>query len=660
MEASFIFSAIFLLLSLSSRLLADPVEDKQALLDFIVNLPHGRNLNWNENSLVCHNWTGVTCSPDNSRVVAVRLPGVGLNGRIPPNTLGRLSALQILSLRSNGLTGPFPSDLSRIKTLTLLYLQFNNFSGPLPLDFSVWKNLTIVNLSFNSFNGSIPSSISNLTMLTSLSFANNLLSGEIPDFNLPNLQQLDLANNSLTGSVPKSLKRFPNSSFAGNNNLSLVIPPVSLSPTNPPVSTPLPSPRKTRKLGESAILGIIVGGCAVAFLACAVLLIVCCSKRKYEKGASGKLRKGERSPEKVVASSQDENNRLVFFEGCSYAFDLEDLLRASAEVLGKGTFGTAYKAVLEDATTVVVKRLKEVGVGKREFEQQMEIVGRIRHENVVELRAYYYSKDEKLMVYDYYTLGSVSSLLHGKRREDRIPLDWDTRLRIALGTARGVAYIHAENSGKLVHGNIKSSNIFLNSRQYGCVSDLGLTTLMNPAAPLSRAIGYRAPEVVDTRKASQASDVYSVGVLLLELLTGKSPVQTSAGEEVMHLVRWVQSVVREEWTAEVFDVELMRYPNIEEELVEMLQIAMACVVRMPEQRPKMANIVKMIEDVRRVDTGNRPSSEAKSDESSGQTPRVRAGESSTRPKNRPSSEVKSDVSSGQTPPVLAGESSSPQ
>lgn len=109
-----------------------------------------------------------------------------------------------------------------------------------------------------------------------------------------------------------------------------------------------------------------------------------------------------------------EKNKLVFFEGCSYNFDLEDLLRASAEVLGKGSYGTAYKAILEESTTVVVKRLKEVAAGKKDFEQQMEIIGRAgNHPNVVPLRAYYYSKDEKLLVYDYISNGNLSALLHG-------------------------------------------------------------------------------------------------------------------------------------------------------------------------------------------------------------------------------------------------------
>ncbi|KAK9129211.1 hypothetical protein Sjap_009698 [Stephania japonica] len=487
--------------------------------------------------------------------------------------------------------------------------------------------MAVVDLSFNGFNGSIPASISNLTQLTSLNLANNSLSGEIPDLYLPNLHQLNLANNSLTGIIPKSLQRFPTWTFYGNNVSALTY-----------ATSPSPSPilllsKRGRKLGgRHALLGIIIGGCAAAILGLLLLVILCCSKRNGQTFLSRKLRKAENSPEKAVSRGQD-GTRLVFSDGCCYSFDLEDLLRASAEVLGKGTFGTTYKAVLEDVASVVVKRLKEVNVGRREFEQQMELVGRIRHENVVELRAFYYSKDEKLMIYDYYTQGSVSALLHGGRQvESRIPLDWDTRLKIAIGAARGIACIHTQNGGKLVHGNIKASNIFLNPANYGCVSDLGLATLMNPGVrQISRVAGYRAPEVVDARKTSQQSDVYSLGVLLLELLTGKSPMNVIGSDEVVNLVRWVQSVVREEWTAEVFDVELMRYPNIEEEMVEMLQIALACVVRMPEQRPKMSDVVKMLEEIRRLDAGNHPQSTSKSGGST-PSPLAMKAQSSSSPK----------------------------
>lgn len=417
-----------LFLFLISHIAADLRSDKQALLNFAARVPHVRKLNWNGSTPVCASWVGVTCNRNGSRVVALRLPGVGLFGPIPTNTIQKLDSLMVLSFRSNQLSGNLPSDILSLPSLRYVYLQNNNFSGEIPSSLS--PQLTWIDLSSNSISGNIPTTVQNLTRLVGVNLGNNSLTGSIPDFDLPRLKQLNLSYNQLNGSIPSSLKKFSRSSFAGNINLCgpplMSCFPVSPAPSPsadlapPPVTIP-EKPKESHKkkvLSTGAIIGIAVAGGLLLLLLLILLVMCCCWKKKNNEttdAAKAKGKKAENPKEDFGSGVQEaEKNKLVFFEGSSYGFDLEDLLRASAEVLGKGSYGTTYKAILEEGTTVVVKRLKEVIVGKKEFDQQMETVGRIsQHPNVVPIRAYYYSKDEKLLVYDFIAAGSFSALLHG-------------------------------------------------------------------------------------------------------------------------------------------------------------------------------------------------------------------------------------------------------
>ncbi|KAK4765729.1 hypothetical protein SAY86_026819 [Trapa natans] len=633
---------VFYTILLSCRRVdSESTQEKQALLDFLRQVPHSPRLNWTSSSSAC-DWFGVGCDSTRSSVLSLRLPGAGLFGPIPPNTIGLLTRLRVLSLRSNRLSGPVPDDFSSLALLRSLYLQDNAFSGEFPPSVTQLTRLSRLDISSNDFSGSIPFAVNNLTRLTGLFLENNNFSGTLPSIDSDGLNDFSVANNSLNGSIPASLSKFPASAFAGN--LDLCGGP--LTPCSP-FFGPSPSPggpagspvrKKSNKLSTGEIVGIAVG--CTMFLLLLLLVLLFCLRRRQRRQPTNQLKPppaatpaGTRDvqPEAGTSSSKDyitgsaedaERNKLIFLEGGVYTFDLEDLLRASAEVLGKGSVGTSYKAILEDGTTVMVKRLKDVAASKKEFDGQMDILGQVKHENVVPLRAYYYSKDEKLLVYDFMSAGSLSALLHGSRGSGRTPLDWENRLKIAIGVGHGLAHLH--HSGKVPHGNIKSSNILIRPDRTACISDFGLNPLFGNSSPPNRVVAYHAPEVVEIRKATFKSDVYSFGVLLLELLTGKAPNQASLGEEGIDLPRWVQSVVREEWTAEVFDAELMRYTNIVEEMVQLLQIAMACVYVDPDERPDMGKVVRMMEEMRHteVDDSLRQSSDDPSKGSGGHTPSV--------------------------------------
>lgn len=459
---------------------------------------------------------------------------------------------------------------------------------------------------------------------------------------LKNLKELNLTNNELYGHLPDGLlRKFGVRSFVGNEGLcgSSPLAACSLSGTSPPASSSLTVPsnpssmpetpaigpgQKHRQKGLStgAIVAIALANCVALLVVTSFVVAYCCSRErnsslKANGESTGKRRSGSShgSEKRVYASggadsdgtNATDRSKLVFFER-KKQFELEDLLRASAEMLGKGSLGTVYKAVLDDGGVVAVKRLKDANpCMRKEFEQYMDVIGKLKHQNVVKLRAYYYAREEKLLVYDYLPNGSLQSLLHGNRGPGRIPLDWTTRISLVLGAARGLAWIHEEYSAaKIPHGNIKSSNILLDKNGVACVSDFGLSLLLNPVHAIARLGGYRAPEQAETKRLSQKADVYGFGVLLLEVLTGRAPSQypsptrprADEEEQAVDLPKWVRSVVKEEWTAEVFDQELLRYKNIEEELVSMLHVGLACAAAQPDKRPLMAEVVKMIEDIR--------------------------------------------------------------
>ncbi|KAL2509258.1 Leucine-rich repeat receptor-like protein kinase PXC1 [Forsythia ovata] len=634
----------FLLLSISLFTLSHSTtttttNDTAALFLFRSQIdPHGTLLsNWttstNRTTACTANWVGVKCN--NNRVTALSLPSLNLRG--PIDSISSLDQLRLLDLHDNRLNGSF-TPISQCLNLKFIYLSSNDFSGEIPPELSSLRRLLRLDLSDNNLRGDIPTQFSKLSRLLTLHLQDNELSGTIPKSlgSLPQLKNLNLSNNQLYGMVPQSLiSRYGENSFSGNEGLcgSSPLPQCSYTGASPAfaqtvTSNPSSFPSSTvqepnkhhKRLSSGSIVAIVVANSVILLMITSFVIAYYCRKysgrAKSMAGSEGSTRRSSYSGEKRVYAGGDnigtnvtDKNKLVFFDRKNQ-FELEDLLRASAEMLGKGSLGSVYKAVLDDGFVVAVKRLKDANpCSRKEFEQYMDVIGKLKHPNIVRFRAYYYAKEEKLLVYDYLPNGSLHYLLHGNRGPGRIPLDWTTRISLILGAARGLAKIHEEYEAmRIPHGNVKSSNILLDKNGVACISDFGLSLLLNPVHAVARLGGYKAPEQAEIKKLSQKSDVYSFGVLLLEVLSGRVPsqypspaphsVEEDDEEWTMDLPKWVRSVVRDEWTAEVFDEELLRYKNIEEELMSMLHVAMACVVPKPENRPKMGEVVKMIEEIR--------------------------------------------------------------
>jgi hypothetical protein len=421
---------------------------------------------WNSTTPTCQ-WQGVTC--ESGRVVELRLPGAGLMGTLPSEVLGNLSALRTLSLRYNALTGPIPDDVSRLSELRAIYFQHNSFSGDVPASLFELKNLVRLDIAGNKFTGEISPDFNKLIRLGTLYLDGNSFTGEIPKLQLPALEQFNVSYNQLNGSIPSTLRKMPKDSFLGNTGLCggpLGLCPGETAPT--PAGSPESQPGaggaadvgggKKKKLSGGAIAGIAIGSVFGVLLLLALLFFLC-RKRSSAPRSAATVEKGrELGMEPMDVEPKGQNGsaagagghngaaaavaaptaaaaaaataaaaktggstgskKLIFFGPMAAAppFDLEDLLRASAEVLGKGAFGTAYKAVMENGSAVAVKRLKDVDLPEPEFRERIAAIGAVQHELVVPLRAYYFSKDEKLLVYDYMSMGSLSALLHGKKK----------------------------------------------------------------------------------------------------------------------------------------------------------------------------------------------------------------------------------------------------
>ncbi|XP_050228572.1 receptor protein kinase-like protein ZAR1 [Mercurialis annua] len=597
----------------------------------------------------CH-WHGITCI--DHRVTSLFLPNKSFTGYLP-SELGLLDSLTRLTLSHNNFSKLIPSRLFNATSLRFLDLSHNFLSGPIPDQIQSLQLLTHLDLSSNSLNGSLPQTLVHLKSLSgTLNLSYNGFSGEIPESygEFPVFVSLDLRFNNLSGRVPLvgSLVNQGPTAFSGNPGLcgfpvqnpcpEAINITSSENPENPINVNPSLVPQivdKEKDKNGSMAVPLISG---VSVVIGAVSLSVWLFRKKLggsgEKGKMGKDENIGGNNYNVSTSDINEEGQRGKFAVMDEGFnlELEDLLRASAYVVGKSRSGIVYRVVVGGRgsgtvapTAVAVRRLNEGDATWKfkEFEGEVETIGRVHHPNIVRLRAYYYASDEKLLVSDYIRNGSLYTALHGGPSNTLPALSWAARLRVAQGTARGLMYIHECSPRKHVHGNLKSTKILLDDELQPYISSFGLTRLVSNSSKFTTSASkkqhlnqtiitstmgskisapsnlYLAPEArVFCNKFTQKCDVYSFGIILMELLTGQLPDEgpENDGKGLESLVR---KVFREERPlSEIIDPTLLREVHAKKQVVTVFHVALNCTELDPELRPRMRTVSESLDRIK--------------------------------------------------------------
>ncbi|KAG6417166.1 hypothetical protein SASPL_119317 [Salvia splendens] len=578
--------SILLLLSLTAS-----SSDISILFDFITNLTNTQTLNWDTiPPPLCvgnfSNWTAVLCR--DGHISGLQLESMSLSGPINAPVLAPLNLFS-LSLANNSFSGPFPADINKLTRLRRLFLSHNNFSGSIPdKAFNGMTALKEVHLANNGFVGKIPSSLIRVQQLSNLSFQNNQFEGKIPDFWQEGLLA-NFSNNRLRGAIPDVLSYEDASMFSGN--LGLCGHPLSPCP----------------KIWYRKTAFIAAASAAAAIALISILLLLWRRRRtrplRYQKSVNQFKNEATKTENiNAIHNKTEDQGKIQFVRSGRERFELEDLLKAAAEVLGSGSFGSSYKALLLTGKPYVVRRFKQMSnVGKEDFYYHMKKLGRVTHPNLLPLVAFYYNKEEKLLISDFVENGSLASHLHGKRKPDQPGLDWPTRLRIVKGVARGLAHLYAEfPSLALPHGHLKSSNVLLDGAFEAVVSDYALTPVINRDHAREFMVAHKSPESMQSDRVTRKTDVWSLGILILEVLTGRFPANylRSGRGPGADLATWVNSVVREEWTGEVFDKEMGLGRSCEGQMLRLLKIGMCCCEPSVDKRWGMDEAAARIEELK--------------------------------------------------------------
>ncbi|KAL8111783.1 hypothetical protein AgCh_019471 [Apium graveolens] len=527
--------------------------------------PHNVLDNWDITSVDPCSWRMVTCS--DGSVSALGLPSKNLSGSLSTG-IGNLTNLQSLLMQNNAISGSIPASVGKLEKLQTLDLSSNKLYGQIPISFGDLGNLNYLRLNNNSLTGTIPESLSRVGGLT----------------------LVDLSFNNFSGSLPKLSAR----TFKINGNPLIC---AKLSAKNCSVVYPEPlslQPDDKTESGKKDHNHIVIA-MGASFGASFLIIIIIGSLvwRRHKQN------------QQIFFDINDQYDPDVCL-GHMRRYAFKELRTAtnhfnSKNILGSGGFGIVYKGCLNDGTMIAVKRLKEYNTlgGEIQFQTEVELISLALHRNLLRLLGFCTTENERLLVYPYMANGSVASRLKDHVRGRPI-LDWSRRKKIALGTARGLFYLHEHCDPRIIHRDVKAANILLDEDFEAVVGDFGLAKLLDHrdshvTTAVRGTVGHIAPEYLSTGQSSEKTDVFSFGILLLELITGQKALDFGgAANQKVVMLDWVKKLSQDGNLELIVDKDLKKkYDKIE--LEEIVQVALLCTQFNPANRPKMSEVLRMLE-----------------------------------------------------------------